>query len=125
MNHRPLSPHLQVYRPQLTSVLSIMHRITGVLLCKGIGFIIIALGIVAYDGVDLLTFLQSTPYLTIIKIAIWLMVWSAIYHWLNGLRHLLWDVGFFLELKSVYLTGWTVLFSSFLLTALLYWRWIR
>lgn len=125
MNRRPLSPHLQIYRPQLTSVLSITHRATGIFLCKAFVWIIIGLGILAYNGANFLSFLQAPPYSIFVKISIWCVVWSAIYHWLNGLRHLLWDLGYFLDIKHVYTTGWIVLGFSLFLTILIYWGWMQ
>ncbi len=125
MNHRPLSPHIQIYRPQLTSVLSITHRMTGIFLCKGVILTVIALGILAYDNLALLDFLQSQPLLSLVKLTIWFIVWSSIYHWLNGLRHLLWDLGYFFDIKSVYRTGWFVMISSLVVTAIFYWAWIQ
>jgi len=114
---RPLSPHLQVYRWQLTSVMSILHRATGVAL--GLGTILLvwwlvaaAQGPEAYAGVQ--RFLGSWIGLLL------LFGWSVAlyYHLFNGLRHLWWDTGRGLDLPTVYTGGWTVLIATALLTAI-------
>ncbi len=114
-NNRPLSPHLQVYRPQLTSVLSITHRITGVVLSAGLVVIVtwllaLASGPEVFDRVNGL--LTSVPGLIL------LLVWTQalFYHLLNGIRHLLWDAGWLLDLNSAYASGWAVVTVSLILT---------
>ncbi len=118
-NKRPLSPHLQIYRPQLTSVLSISHRISGIALSAGLVMIVawlvaLAAGPEAYDRVNGL--LLSVPGLII------LLLWTQamFYHLLNGIRHLLWDAGWLLDLDKAYLSGWMVVAGSVLLTMMLW-----
>ena len=118
-NNRPLSPHLQVYRPQLTSVLSITHRMTGVLLSAGLIVIVawllaLAAGPEAFDRMNGL--LSSVPGLIL------LLVWTQalFYHLLNGIRHLLWDAGWLLDLNSAYASGWAVVSVSLVLTILVW-----
>jgi succinate dehydrogenase / fumarate reductase, cytochrome b subunit len=108
---RPLSPHLQVYRWQLTSVLSILHRVTGVALSLGTILLVCWLvaaaeGPEAYAGMQ--GFLRSWLGLVL------LFGWSValFYHLCNGIRHLWWDTGRGLELKSVYAGGWAVLAAT-------------
>ena len=112
---RPLSPHLQVYRWQLTSVMSILHRLSGVALSAGAILLVwwlvaAAAGPEAYAGVQ--AFLGSW-----IGVAL-LFAWSLalFYHLCNGLRHLWWDTGQGLDLPSVYASGWTVLAATAVLT---------
>jgi len=114
---RPLSPHLQIYRPQLTSVLSITHRATGVALSVGTLLLVwwlvaAANGPDSYDNVQ--RFLGSWIGLVL------LFGWSValFYHLCNGLRHLWWDTGRGLDLPSVYASGWAVLAATGLLTAI-------
>ena len=112
---RPLSPHLQIYRPQLTSILSITHRATGIALAVGTllltcWLISAALGPANYAGLQ--RFLAS--WLGILLLLGW--SWSLFYHLCNGIRHLVWDAGVGLDLKSVYLTGWIVVAASLALT---------
>ena len=98
---RPLSPHLQVYRWQLTSVLSILHRLTGVALT--VGTILLVWWLVsAANGPDLFELAQGflgSPIGLLL-----LFGWSValFYHLCNGLRHLWWDTGSGLDLRSVY-----------------------
>ena len=114
---RPLSPHLQVYRWQLTSVLSILHRITGIALAAGTVLLVWWLGAAA-DGPEpyarMQGFLGSWPG------RILLFGWSLalFYHLCNGLRHLWWDTGRGLELRQVYVGGWTVVGATIVLTAI-------
>ncbi len=108
---RPLSPHLQIYRWQLTSVLSILHRASGVALAVGAILLISWLGSAA-DGpgpcAKFQNFLGSWIGLVL------LFGWSValFYHSCNGIRHLWWDTGRGLELKSVYASGWTVVAAT-------------
>jgi len=113
---RPLSPHLQVYRWQLTSVMSILHRVSGVALTLGAVLLVwwlvaAAVGPGAYGRVQ--AFLGSWVGLAL------LFLWSValFYHLCNGLRHLWWDSGRGLELPSVYTGGWAVLAGTAALTA--------
>jgi succinate dehydrogenase / fumarate reductase, cytochrome b subunit len=105
---RPLSPHLQIYRWQLTSVLSILHRFCGVAL--SVGTIVLVWWLVAAaQGPDAYASVQwfLGSWLGLLL----LFGWSAalFYHLCNGLRHLWWDTGRGLDLPSVYRTGWAVL----------------
>lgn len=118
-DNRPLSPHLQVYRPQLTSMMSISHRITGLLLSLGMvvvtaWLLALAAGPAAFANVN--AWLASPAGLVA------LLLWSAslFYHLLNGIRHLFWDAGWLLELKGAYASGWTVLVLTVVLTAIVW-----
>lgn len=119
MHHtsRPLSPHLQVYRPQLTSVLSILHRATGLALAAGTlmlacWLIAAASGPAAFAAVQ--SFLGGPLGLFL------LFGWSAslFYHLCNGIRHLFWDAGYGFELAQVQASGWAVVAGTVLLTGL-------
>ena len=114
---RPLSPHLQIYKPQITSVLSILHRGTGIVL--SIGSIILVLWIVT------LTLGESTylMYSNIInnwfgKFIIFGFTFALFYHLSNGIRHLFWDAGYGYELNHAYISGISVIISSLLLTSM-------
>ena len=116
---RPLSPHLQVYRLQLTSALSIMHRGTGLFLVLGtvmIVFWVIALAL----GHNIFASYQG--WLESLLGKVLLVGWSIslFYHWANGIRHLLWDAGWGYEIGRVYMTGWIVVSISIILTVLLW-----
>lgn len=115
MSSRPLSPHLQIYRPQLTSTLSITHRATGIMLSLGavvLTYWLLALagGETSYEAARGL--LGSFPGL--LALAAW--AFSFYYHLCNGVRHLFWDVGVGFELKSVYASGYAVIGASLVLT---------
>ncbi|XP_019865398.1 succinate dehydrogenase cytochrome b560 subunit, mitochondrial-like [Aethina tumida] len=110
--NRPLSPHLTIYSPQLTSMLSISHRATGIAL----GFYLVTFSFVGLVSPD---FLVSTiermehlpnAVLTTVKFG---LCFPLCYHFFNGIRHLLWDSGLFLTIKEVYATGYVMLLLTF------------
>ena len=112
---RPLSPHLQIYRWQLTSVLSILHRAAGVVLSAGAILLVwwlvaAASGPEAYEGVE--DFLGS--WLGLLLLFGWTV--ALFYHLCNGIRHLVWDTGHALDLRSVYVGGWVVVGATGVLT---------
>src|SRR6202162_6325172 len=114
---RPLSPHLQVYRWQLTSVMSILHRFSGIALSLGAILLVwwlvaAATGPQAYECVQ--AFLGSCLGRVL------LFGWSValFYHLCNGIRHLWWDTGHGLDLKSVYAGGWAVVAGTAALTVI-------
>lgn len=112
---RPLSPHLQVYRPQLTSMLSILHRVTGVALAVGTLLLIYWLAAAA-GGAE--SFATAQGLIGSILGRLLLLGWSfaLFYHLCNGIRHLYWDAGYGLSLPVVYRTGWLAVVAAALLT---------
>jgi succinate dehydrogenase / fumarate reductase, cytochrome b subunit len=114
-DQQPLSPHLQIYRWQLTSVLSILHRLTGIALAVGAILLVSWIG-AASDGPG--AFAKMQWFLASPLGLILMFGWSValFYHLCNGLRHLWWDTGHGLELKSVYATGYAVLVATAALT---------
>jgi succinate dehydrogenase / fumarate reductase, cytochrome b subunit len=121
---RPLSPHLQVYRPQLTMVLSIVHRGTGVLLAFG-AFVLAAWLLAIAGGGD--SFAQFNACVGSLpgKVVLFAITASLAYHLLNGIRHLLWDIGWGFELPKAYASGWTVLALAVVITALVVYAGLR
>lgn len=114
---RPLSPHLQIYKPQLTSVLSITHRGTGAFLSVGAFFLTCWLLALA-DGAEHFAKIQahfSTWYGCCLLYA---FVFSLYFHLCNGIRHLLWDVGIGLDIRATYRSGYAVLAATVALTLL-------
>ncbi len=118
MESNPLSPHLQIYRPQLTSVLSITHRLTGIFLGT-VGIVIFlywigaaALGPEAYKKAIACL---STP---IIKPLMGLWTFAFYYHLCNGIRHLLWDIGWGFSLGTAYKTGYAVVTSAIIFSSI-------
>lgn len=119
---RPLSPFMigPYYRPQLTSMMSIAHRATGVILA--LGSLVLAAWLVAasenamiYDGFR--SVLASLPG----KVALFAFSASLVYHFLNGIRHLFWDAGHGFSIPRAYASGYAVLALSVVITAVLWW----
>ena len=116
-DQRPLSPHLQIYRWQLTSVMSILHRLAGIALSFGTILLVWWLGAAA-DG--------PGPYAAVQHfLGSWLGLlllfgWSAalFFHLCNGIRHLWWDSGNGFELKTAYASGWAVVAATAALTVI-------
>jgi succinate dehydrogenase / fumarate reductase cytochrome b subunit len=113
---RPLSPHLQVYKWQITMTMSILHRATGVALVAGAFGLAWWLLAVAAGG-D--AYAQASACLASPFGQFLLLAFSAslVYHLLNGIRHLLWDVGVGFEIPEFYASGWTVAILTVVLTA--------
>ncbi|MFY9288472.1 MAG: succinate dehydrogenase, cytochrome b556 subunit [Alphaproteobacteria bacterium] len=112
---RPLSPHLQIYKPQLTSGMSIFHRMTGVALALGLPVFVLWLLAVAGGPA---TYTEFTTCFQSVFGQLLLFGWtfSFFYHFCCGIRHLLWDAGYFLSIKGVYSTGRVAFGVSILLT---------
>ena len=121
---RPVSPHLQVYRPQLTAITSILHRITGGFLAVGILPLIFWLGAAA-NGTEAFDQAQALAGSIIGRTLLLFWTGAFFYHLLNGIRHLAWDAGWGFELPTAYRSGYAVLIGTVILTivawALGYW----
>ena len=117
MTRRPLSPHLQVYRPQITSVLSIMHRITGIGL--GLGTLLLTWWLVAAatsaEAFGAVQYFIGSPIGLLL-----LFGWSLalFFHLFNGIRHLAWDLGLGFEKVRYHMSGWVVVGGSVAVTVL-------
>lgn len=114
-DNRPLSPHLQVYKPQLTSVLSILHRITGVALAVGTLLLVWWL-IAAAAGPDAYDAAQGFIGSIIGRLLLLGWTFALFYHLGNGIRHLGWDIGWGFDLGTAYVTGWVVVIAAAVLT---------
>jgi len=112
---RPLSPHIQVYRPQITSVLSILHRITGVALTFGTLFLAWWLVSAAY-GPEAFETSQGFLGSWFGHLLLWGFTFSLFYHLGNGIRHLAWDFGWGFELTEVRKSGLAVVAFAAVLT---------
>jgi succinate dehydrogenase / fumarate reductase cytochrome b subunit len=115
--NRPLSPHLGVYKWQVSNTLSILHRLTGVVLSVGalalLAWIIsAALGREAYESVRALL---AGPLGLLLLFG---MSASFFYHLANGIRHLFWDAGYGFDKDFARLSGWATLIAAVLVTAL-------
>ena len=120
---RPLSPHLQIYRPQLTSMMSISHRATGAALAAGT--FLLCLWLVALAAGDVWYALVATVIGHPIGIFI-LFGYSValVYHALNGVRHLTWDRGIGLTIPAVYRSGQIVLVLTVVISASMWAVWL-
>jgi len=116
-NNEPLSPHLTVYKWQVTNTLSIIHRFSGFTLCFGgvflsIWLISVGLGDSAY------TLLVSFSNHIIIKLFFLALTFAFFYHSLNGIRHLMWDIGKGFEINQLKISGALVVTGAILFTCL-------
>ena len=114
---RPLSPHLQIYKPQLTSVLSITHRGTGVFLSLGALFLSYWLYTIA-SGPETYSNFQLHIQSWYGNILLLLWIFSLFYHLCNGIRHLCWDAGYGFDINTTYLTGYITIAVSIILTVI-------
>lgn len=114
---RPLSPHLSVYKGQISSVVSVMQRVTGGGLAVGLGFFVYWLGAAAY-GPD--AYANAQWFLTTWFGYLCLFGFSVCmyFHLCNGVRHLVWDIGWGFEIRQVNVGGITVLAGTVVLTAI-------
>lgn len=108
---RPLSPHLQVYRPQITSVLSITHRLTGIGLAVGALFLTYWLSSAGY-GPETFERAQAVMGSWFGRLVLFGFTFSLYFHLANGIRHLAWDAGWGFELPTLRLSGWLVVVFS-------------
>lgn len=119
--NRPLSPHIQIYKPQISSITSILHRITGAALYFGMVLICVLIPYYTYQ----VNFFSGDEYqceCVILKALLYVIAtcwaFALYYHLCNGIRHLFWDVGKGFELKTSQRNGILVLVISALMTAL-------
>lgn len=113
--NRPLSPHLQIYRPQLTSITSILTRITGNGLIVA-GLLIVWWLLAAASGPEYFAFVDGIVRSWFGKLVFLLSIWSIWYHFLAGLRHLWFDSGRGLDIPTAEKLGWGVIGGSLVLT---------
>jgi succinate dehydrogenase / fumarate reductase cytochrome b subunit len=117
---RPLSPHLQVYKQKLTGTLSILHRGTGVLLALA-AFALAAWLLAVAGGGEGFQLFNAWAGSTLGKLVLLAVTAALCYHLFNGIRHLLWDIGWGFELPQAYASGWTVVALAVLSTAVIAW----
>jgi succinate dehydrogenase / fumarate reductase cytochrome b subunit len=119
--NRPLSPHLTIYKPQLTSSLSIFHRITGAFLAS---MFLLTIFVIKVCDLSLsiypiywfvFTITHQLNWILFGFLLLFLLAFS--YHMSNGIRHLTWDLGFALDLSKVYLSGYIMLCSAALVAS--------
>jgi len=117
---RPLSPHLQIYKPQLTSVMSIFHRICGYALAVGTMMVMWLLVAAAYGPEAYDQFMSfSRSWIGLLMIFGWSV--ALFYHMSNGIRHFCWDLGYLFKLEDAYRAGYLVIASTIILTVVTWW----
>jgi succinate dehydrogenase / fumarate reductase cytochrome b subunit len=115
--NRPLSPHLQIYRPQLTSILSITHRLTGIALSLGTLLLVWWIASIV-RGSESYSLVQGFIGSFIGRLLLFGWTFALFFHLANGIRHLAWDAGWGFKLDEAYRSGWAVVAASGALTLL-------
>ena len=113
---RPLSPNIQIYRPQLTSVLSIANRVTGLILSFGAGGLVVWLSAAA-TGPQTYGVVQGVIESWAGQVVLFGCTFAFFLHLCGGIRHFVWDTVHGFELRSIYISGWTIVAASVVLTA--------
>ena len=118
-NKKPLSPHIQVYKWHISSLVSISHRITGIINILAITLMCIwfALILLGESNYEIIKFFLQTFVGKFILIGI---TWSFSFQMLSEIRHLIMDLGYGFDLKITKITGLIVIFGSLILTILIY-----
>ena len=122
-SNNPLSPHLQIYRWHISSLLSITHRISGVinLFALILIFFWLTLLSIGENNYELFLLIINSFFGKFILIG---FTWSMSFHLLSGIRHLVWDLGYGFEVKTANISGAIVIVSSLLLT-IIFWLFAR
>ena len=118
-NNKPLSPHIQIYSWNISSLISISHRITGIINIVALTIICfwIALFLFGNSIYDIVQNILNSFFGKLLVIGI---TWSFSFQILSEIRHLFWDLGYGFELKTSRISGILVIFSSFIITILIY-----
>ncbi|MCE2927406.1 MAG: succinate dehydrogenase, cytochrome b556 subunit [Rickettsiales bacterium] len=116
---RPTSPHLSIYKPQITSVMSITHRATGVALYAGTAILVWWLWTLAYDPAGYAAFVACVSS-TLGQIALAGWTFAFCYHLANGVRHLFWDMGKGFAISQVESSGFAVILFAVMMTAVVW-----
>ena len=118
-NKEPLSPHIQIYKWHISSLVSISHRITGIINIVAITFIclIASLLILGESNYEMINFFMSS---LLGKFVILGITWSFSFQILSEIRHLIMDLGYGFEIKTTNITGLIVIFGSVVLTVFFY-----
>ena len=111
----PLSPHLQIYKPQITSILSITHRVSGFFLSISIFFLVMILLALSL-GENQYNFFVSLFAKYPLKLIFYPIIFGFSYHMLNGFRHILWDLGYLISNKAAEISGYFIIFLSIIIS---------
>ena len=118
-NKEPLSPHIQIYKWHISSLVSISHRITGIINIIAITFICLLASLLVF-GQNSYEMINVFLISTIGKFFILGITWSFCFQVLSEIRHLIMDLGYGFELKTTKITGLIVIFGSVLLTVIFF-----
>ena len=117
----PISPHLQIYKPQITSILSITHRITG--MCLNFLIIFVSLWLLSLSlGENIYNYFIEFSNTIFMKLVMSISIFGLSYHAMNGIRHIFWDFGFFLNNSSALISGIIVVSLALMLSVLLIYK---
>ena len=114
--NRPISPHLSIYKPQITSILSISHRLSGVFQSVGL-LVIIFLLLCLLMGDNIHQYFMLFAHSLIGRAFLFFYVLSLSYHLLNGIRHIIWDFGYGFEIRNVHYSGVIIIFFTAILVS--------
>lgn len=115
---RPTSPHISIYKKQISSVMSIFHRLTGIGLF--LGFAVIAWWMVVWIFSKFEPQIWGLMNNLLVRVGLYALSASLFYHLCNGIRHLFWDMGYGYSIPTMHKSGWSVVIVSALLT-ILFW----
>jgi len=118
-NQKPISPHLQIYRWQISSLLSITHRIVGIVNLLALIFIFFWILILSFGESNYELFISAINSF-FGKFILIGFTWSMSFHMLSGIRHLVWDMGYGFEIKTANISGILVIMFSLILT-IIFW----
>jgi len=114
-SNRPTSPHLQIYKLPLTGIISISHRITGVMLSAGLLLIVFMLSAIS-GGVDNYSEMQAVMNTLLMKLIFWGFIYALFFHLCHGVRHLIWDAGGTFAIETLNYYAIIELGAAFVLT---------
>lgn len=118
-SERPLSPHLTIYKPQLTSILSILHRLTGVIFFLGLIIVLWTIILSLTSCSCILETLNNISNTKLGKAGIFIWIYTMMLHTCGGIRYLFWSNGKGFELKQVEATAYAILIIALVLTAII------
>ena len=116
-SQKPLSPHLSIYKPQINSLMSIIHRFTGISLF--FGFSILSWWLIFWIFSNYNTTLFNILSLPIIKFNMLLLITFLVYHFVNGIRHLLWDIGLGYSIDSIFKTSYLIISVTVIISGII------
>ena len=118
-NNKPLSPHIQIYSWNISSLISISHRITGIINIVALTIICFWITLFLF-GNSIYDIVQNILNSFFGKLLVIGITWSFSFQILSEIRHLFWDLGYGFELKTSKISGFIVIFGSFIITILIY-----